>query len=58
LITNGLNGHYASNFAIFVAKNLTDMRDVQENRLVDKKGNDLVSSEDVAERVANLLKAK
>jgi len=30
LIQNGLLGLYQSNFAIFVAKNLTDMRDRQE----------------------------
>jgi len=30
LVTNGLNGQYASNFAIFVAKNFTDMKDKSE----------------------------
>lgn len=30
LVANGLNGLYQSNFAIFVAKNATDMRDKQE----------------------------
>lgn len=37
LITNGLKGHYNSNFARFVAINLTSMKDKQE---IDHKSSD------------------
>lgn len=40
LIQNGLAGHYNATSFIFTAKNLTNMRDMNENRFVDKDGND------------------
>lgn len=40
LIQNGLAGHYNATAFIFTAKNLTDMRDMNDNRFVDKDGND------------------
>lgn len=36
LIENGLNGLYNPTFAIFTAKNITDMRDVQEHDIDGK----------------------
>lgn len=38
LIENGLNGLYNPAFAIFTAKNITDMRDRQEHELSGKDG--------------------
>lgn len=35
LITNALLGNYNSTFAIFTAKNITDMRDVIENKNIN-----------------------
>lgn len=40
LIQNGLAGFYNATAYIFTAKNLTDMRDMNDNRFVDKDGND------------------
>jgi len=35
LIINGLRGNYNSTFAIFTAKNITDMRDIVENKNIN-----------------------
>lgn len=40
LVTNGLKGYYDRTFAIFTAKNVTDMRDVKEH---DIKGDFSIS---------------
>ncbi len=41
LVTNGLLGHYSTAFAIFTAKNVTNMRDVAEQRQIDGDGKDV-----------------
>lgn len=38
LVSNGLAGLYNSNFAVFVAKNITDMRDVSRTEVTGAEG--------------------
>lgn len=51
LITNGLRGNYSTTFAIFTAKNITDMRDVQINVNKEKEEDE----RDVQDRINELL---
>jgi hypothetical protein len=53
LIENGLNGCYNPNFAIFVSKNITDMRDRQE--LTGPDGKDLIPARTLTKEEAKVF---
>jgi hypothetical protein len=56
LIENGLNGCYNANFAIFVSKNITDMRDRQE--LTGADGKDLIPARTLTKEEAKIFLSK
>jgi hypothetical protein len=52
LITNGLRGNYQTAFAIFTAKNVTDLRDKQE---IEHSGGMSLTLEDTKKIAENIL---
>ncbi|PHS64343.1 MAG: hypothetical protein COB09_08170 [Thalassobium sp.] len=57
LIQNGLLGNYEKTFAIFVAKNVTDMRDKQELSVTEEKPTEQLSDEELNAEIERRLTA-